>query len=135
MEAESGLQLNYRKALTCQITAFMEWKHLVRSIDPVVAVAHAYHGCVPLAVASSGSRCLVSAILEAIGVAGLFDAVITADDVRRNKPAPDVYLTACERLSVCPQDCIAYEDTDDGIRAASTAGMRVIDVRPALESR
>ena len=54
--------------------------------------------------------------------------------LRRAQPAPDIYLLAAERLGVRPGECVVYEDTDEGMSAALAAGMRVIDVRPALAS-
>ena len=50
----------------------------------------------------------------------------------RAKPAPDLYIVAAEKLGVPAQNCIAYEDTPEGRRAALDAGMRCIDVRPFL---
>lgn len=73
-----------------------------------------------------------------------FDAVCSADEVARGKPAPDVFLLAARKLGVAPHECIAIEDSANGIRAAKAAGMKVIavgnaegpaDVRlPSLES-
>jgi beta-phosphoglucomutase-like phosphatase (HAD superfamily) len=70
------------------------------------------------------------ASLEAVGILGLFDAVVTVEDVERGKPAPDLYLVALDRLRVAAADCVAYEDTDEGLAAAKAAGIRCIDVRP-----
>ena len=61
--------------------------------------------------------------------------LVTADDVRENKPAPDGYLHAASRLSFQPPDCVVFEDSTAGIRAARAAGMAVINVRETpLES-
>jgi sugar-phosphatase len=54
--------------------------------------------------------------------------VVTAEDVRRGKPAPDVYLLAAELLGVDPADAVVFEDAEAGIRAGLDAGMRVIVV-------
>jgi HAD superfamily hydrolase (TIGR01509 family) len=54
--------------------------------------------------------------------------------LRRAQPAPDIYLLAAERLGVRRGECVVFEDTDEGMSAALAAGMRVIDVRPALAS-
>jgi HAD superfamily hydrolase (TIGR01509 family) len=62
----------------------------------------------------------------------LFDALVTIEDVDRGKPAPDLYLLALNRLNVDPAECVAYEDTDEGVAAATSAGIRCIDVRPIL---
>ncbi len=57
---------------------------------------------------------------------------VTIEDVDRGKPAPDLYLMALRRLGVEPAECVAYEDTDEGIAAATAADIRCIDVRPIL---
>jgi len=54
--------------------------------------------------------------------AGLFDAVVTGDDVARNKPDPDIYLLAAERLGLPPAQCLVLEDTPPGVQAAAAAG-------------
>ncbi len=53
-----------------------------------------------------------------------FDAIITGDDIARNKPAPDIYLLGAERLGLAPGLCLALEDTPAGTQAAAAAGMR-----------
>lgn len=92
-------------------------------------VARAYAGSVPLAVASSGDRTVVAPTLEALSIAGLFEAVVTADDVVRSKPAPDLYRRAAAELGVACRTCVALEDTPGGLASAEAAGMKVIDVR------
>jgi HAD superfamily hydrolase (TIGR01509 family) len=81
-----------------------------------------------LGVASSSNRPLIELVLERAGVAGLFAAVVSSEEVPRGKPAPDVYLEAARRLETPPDQCAAIEDSSNGIRAAHAAGMRVIAV-------
>jgi beta-phosphoglucomutase-like phosphatase (HAD superfamily) len=110
---------------------FVELVELVTSNERVVAVARAHHGSVPMAVVSGGPRVAVEAALAGAGILGLFDAVVTVEDVERGKPAPDLYVTALDRLRVAAGDCVAYEDTDEGLAAAEAAGIRCVDVRSA----
>jgi HAD superfamily hydrolase (TIGR01509 family) len=58
-----------------------------------------------------------------------FDAIVSADDVTRHKPDPDVFLEAARRLGVEPRFCLVFEDTDPGIEAARRACMESVDVR------
>ena len=58
-----------------------------------------------------------------------FQAMVTADDVKHGKPAPDIFLEAARRIGVEPQFCRAYEDTDLGLQAIRSAGMDAVDVR------
>jgi HAD superfamily hydrolase (TIGR01509 family) len=82
----------------------------------------------PLALASSSNRELIDLALERLGVAELFRATVSSEEVGRGKPAPDVYLEAARRLGVDPTRAAAVEDSQNGIRAAKAAGMRVIAV-------
>ncbi|NUT57040.1 MAG: HAD family phosphatase [Thermoleophilia bacterium] len=79
-----------------------------------------------LGVASSSNRPLIESVLEHAGVAGLFDAVVSSEEVAGGKPAPDVYLEAMRRLGAEPARTAAIEDSANGIRAARAAGMRVL---------
>ncbi len=88
----------------------------------------ALSGRVPLAVASNGPEQLVRYGLTRIGLAAAFLAVISAEQLARPKPAPDVYLAACTALGVDPSDAVAIEDSMTGARAAASAGMIVICV-------
>jgi HAD superfamily hydrolase (TIGR01509 family) len=82
----------------------------------------------PLALASSSNRELIDLALELLGVTGHFRATVSSEEVPRGKPAPDVYLEAARRLGVDPKRAAAVEDSHNGIRAASTAGMRVVAI-------
>ncbi len=81
-----------------------------------------------LAVASSSSRRWVEGHLERIGALRAFHAVRCRDDVRQTKPAPDVYLAALEALGVSASQAVAFEDSPNGVRAATTAGIYTVAV-------
>lgn len=132
LTSETGRKFDHAAVRAAALDAYSRLVGVVEPHEPVAAVARAHHGRVPLAVASGGSRRGVEEGLRATGLRPLFDAVVTRDDVRYGKPAPDVYVLAAERLEVDPAHCVAYEDSDEGAAAALAAGMRVIDVRPAL---
>ena len=82
----------------------------------------------PLGLASSSNRPLIDLALEVMGVADLFQATVSSEEVERGKPAPDVYLEAARRLDVPPENVLAIEDSASGIRSAKAAGMRVIAI-------
>jgi HAD superfamily hydrolase (TIGR01509 family) len=82
----------------------------------------------PLGLASSSNRELIDAALEAAGIARYFRVTVSSEEVERGKPAPDVYLEAARRLGVAPERCAAIEDSQNGIRSAKAAGMRVIAI-------
>ena len=79
-----------------------------------------------LGVASSSNRTLIEKVLEQACIAGLFEAVVSSEEVAAGKPAPDVYLEATRRLGVEPGRAAAVEDSSNGIRAAHAAGLRVV---------
>jgi sugar-phosphatase len=81
-----------------------------------------------IALASNSPAELCELVLERLGFAGYFDTVVSVDDVERGKPDPDIYLLAARRLEVEPPECVAFEDTPTGARAALAAGMRVVAI-------
>lgn len=101
----------------------------VQEVAVIAEIAREWHGRVPMAVASNGHRKNVEATLRATKLLPLFDCIVAAEDVRQGKPAPDVFLEAARRMRVHPEDCVAFEDSDEGLEAARQAGMRVVDIR------
>jgi HAD superfamily hydrolase (TIGR01509 family) len=79
-----------------------------------------------LAVASSSNRELIDGVLRRLELSELFEVTVSSEEVARGKPAPDVYLETAHRLGLPPGRCAAIEDSASGIRAAHSAGMRVI---------
>jgi HAD superfamily hydrolase (TIGR01509 family) len=82
----------------------------------------------PLGLASSSNRPVIDAVLDASRLRACFAAVVSSEEVRRGKPAPDVYLAAAAALGVAARDCVAVEDSANGIRSARAAGARTIAV-------
>jgi HAD superfamily hydrolase (TIGR01509 family) len=82
----------------------------------------------PLGLASSSNREVFEEVLELAGLADCFRATVSAEEVPRGKPAPDVYFEAAARLGVAPERCAAVEDSHAGIRSAKSAGMRVVAI-------
>ncbi len=79
-----------------------------------------------LGLASSANRPIIELVLELADMGELFTVTVSAEEVARGKPAPDVYLEAARRLSIEPSHCAAVEDSTNGLRAAAAAGMLVI---------
>jgi HAD superfamily hydrolase (TIGR01509 family) len=82
----------------------------------------------PLGLASSSNRELIDLVLDLADLAAAFQTTVSSEEVPRGKPAPDVYLEAARRLAVEPARCAAVEDSQNGIRSAKAAGMRVVAV-------
>ncbi|MBK3577134.1 HAD family phosphatase [Streptomyces sp. MBT65] len=83
---------------------------------------------VPMAVASGSSPEAIEAILTGTGLDASLRTVVSADEVARGKPAPDVFLEAARRLGAAPADCVVLEDATPGAAAAHAAGMRCIAI-------
>jgi len=81
-----------------------------------------------LAVASSSYRANVARVLQGLGLETCFEVVAGGEDVKRLKPAPDVFLHVAHKLGVPPSACLALDDAEKGIVAAARAGMRSIAV-------
>ncbi|MBG0569078.1 HAD family hydrolase [Actinoplanes aureus] len=94
------------------------------SVEVVRALGARYR----LALASSSARILIDQVLETAGLTGEFEVTLSTEEVPRGKPAPDVYLTAVAGLGLTPADCVAIEDSSNGLRAAGAAGLTVIAV-------
>ena len=89
-----------------------------------------------IALASSTRQQVVTDELRDAGIIEYFDRIICGDMVSRSKPAPDIFLKACEELNVSPSDSYAIEDSYNGIRAAHAGGLHPImvpDLLPADE--
>lgn len=90
----------------------------------------------PRAVATSTERSRARRHLEEAGILHRFDAIVTRSDVSQGKPHPETFLRAAEALAIVPSNCLALEDSYNGVRAASAAGMMTVmvpDLLPATD--
>ncbi len=103
-----------------------------RGIEPLPGVkpflerlAEAGISCV---IGSSTQRLNITTTLERLGVASFFTDLVTAEDVSRGKPDPEVFQVCARRIGANPDECVVFEDAHVGIHAARAAGMRVVAV-------
>lgn len=95
----------------------------------VRALLHSLHATgVPMAIGSSTPRLNLDTAIKALGLEGLFSAVISGDDVKQGKPNPEVFLKAAAALGLPPARCIVIEDAVYGIEAALAGGMKALAV-------
>jgi HAD superfamily hydrolase (TIGR01509 family) len=97
-------------------------------VDGAAEAVRRLAGRWPLGLASSSNRPLIDLALDLMGVAELFRATVSSEEVDRGKPAPDVYLEAARRLGVKPENVVAVEDSASGIRSAKGAGIGVVAI-------
>jgi len=132
LSTEQGVPLDHHAVAHEKEAEYLPLIAEVAPITTVVGVAREFHGKIPLAVASGGTRKIIEQVLSHLGILELFDAVVTSEDVENQKPAPDIFLEAAKRIGVPAKFCRAYEDTDLGMQAIRAAGMEAVDVRDLL---
>ena len=131
-----GLPAEQAPGLIDEVVGLMH-KELQAQVDArpgAVELVERLRGRVRLGLASNSPRFLVDAALRSASFEDAFDAVVSADDVVNHKPAPDLYLLACERLGVQPSEALALEDTASGIASAKAAGLACIAVPQFAET-
>ncbi len=130
-----GLKMPIETVATRKENLYLAQIPQLKAIPEVLEHIKAEHGRIPFAVVSGSTRDSVVGSLTVLGLMDKFDAIVSADDYKHGKPAPDGYLLAAERLGVVPADCLVFEDTEMGIEAATAAGMASVKVPTALERR
>jgi beta-phosphoglucomutase family hydrolase len=124
-----GLTIDVEQVFHQKEALFIELQSEMKLIEAVVAFARrAVAQGRPVSVASGGPRDIVRHTLELMKLAELFPVVVTPEDVKHGKPAPDMFLLAAERMGVPPARCLVFEDAVPGIKAAEAAGMQWVHV-------
>lgn len=88
---------------------------------------------IKIGLATNAPAKLIPVVLEKLGIADFFECSCSSDNERQGKPAPDVYLTAANKLKVAPEKCVAFEDTVTGVTSANQAKMKSVVVPIAQE--
>lgn len=105
---------------------FESIKHEKINPDLLNLLKEAKENNIPCAVATSSISWRAEKILELLNVRSFFCVLISADDIKNHKPAPDVFLAAAQQLAVDPRECVVIEDAGNGIAAAKSANMKTI---------
>jgi len=129
---EQGRSLDHIAVAHEKEETYLQTLSQIEPIHAVVEIAKANHGRIPMAVASGGSQKIICLVLDQIKIRHLFDAIVTNEMVKNQKPAPDIFLEAARRIKVEPKACLAFEDTELGLQAIRSAGMEAVDVRESL---
>ena len=98
----------------------------VRPIASGVAAVRRAAARGPIAIASGSPREAIATLLEILDLNSVVATYVSCDEVPAGKPAPDVYLEACRRISIIPARSLAIEDSTNGARSAKAAGMTVV---------
>jgi len=132
---EQGRSLDHIAVAHEKEEAYLPLLPLVEPIHAVLEIAEANHGKIPMAVASGGTQRIIGMVLDHLKIRHLFEAIVTSEMVKNQKPAPDIFLEAARRIGVEPKFCRAYEDTDLGLQAIRAAGMEAVDVRKLRKNK
>lgn len=116
----------YREFIGNQLKVFPG----VKTVVPLLAARF------PLAIASGALRNEIETILAAIGLNDCFRAIVSAEDVAKGKPAPEIFFKSLQRINaqrtegrpIEPAECLVVEDSKEGIRGARRAGMKCLAV-------
>ncbi len=127
--SEAGLNEDVQRIVDFKESAYLESLPHIQPVEPVLDIARAYRGQIPLGVASGSTREMVNRTLGQLEIVEWFDCIVGAEDTEKHKPEPDVFLEAARRLGVDPSSCCVYEDTDTGMEAGRRAGMDCVDIR------
>jgi beta-phosphoglucomutase-like phosphatase (HAD superfamily) len=102
-----------------------------RLVAGAVAFIRRHRG-IPMAIASNAEAANVDFVLGTAGIRACFGCVVSGHDVPRPKPFPDIFLRAAALLDVPASNCVVFEDSDTGVKAAHAAGMRVVGLLTTL---
>ncbi|MBP7175178.1 MAG: HAD family hydrolase [Thermoclostridium sp.] len=101
-----------------------------RKLEPIDGIrnllAEAQKAGMKIGLASSSGRTFIEMILNRLGIIHYFEVIVSGEEVKNSKPAPDIFLKAAEFLKISPNNCLVIEDSQHGVRAAILAGMTCI---------
>ncbi|MEJ5327864.1 MAG: HAD family phosphatase [Candidatus Bathyarchaeia archaeon] len=107
----------------------------VRLFDGAIALLEQLQGRVKLGLASMNDRKVIAHMLKTTGTQGFFEVVLTAADITRSKPDPEIFLKCASKLGVSSERCVVFEDSIFGVKAAKASGMACIAVTTGVYSR
>ncbi len=100
----------------------------IKPVSAVMDLAKAYYTKLPMAVGTGSIRSDAEMALQDLGVAQMFEGLVTADDVNHPKPHPETFLRCASIIKIEPQYCQVYEDSPKGVEAALAGGMKVTNI-------
>jgi len=110
-------------------------KHLDKvSVNKLVSeIIYQNHGKIPMSVGTGGSKYVAEKTIRFLKMNKYIPHLITSDDVKNFKPAPDTFLKCAELMNIPPQNCLVFEDAINGLQAAKNAGMQFVNVLDTIQ--
>jgi len=128
--SERNLQLDVAETTMQTIQQEIPYFQSLEKIDPMPGLVNLLENLqesgIPMAVASSSDAAIIDIILDKSGLRKYFKHTVSSSEIGKSKPEPDVFLHAAKLLGVAPENCIVFEDSKNGIKAAKAAGMHCI---------
>jgi len=116
------------KLVARAVRARLKFLNGVKLFDGAFELLGALYNRIRIALATMSSRDAIDILLRERGLAKYFEVVISADEVLKPKPAPEIFLKCADKLGLDPKDCVVVEDSVFGVQAAKAAGMKCIAV-------
>jgi beta-phosphoglucomutase len=126
---------NVRRLVEKRIEAELEMSDQAKLKEGVCDLLRSLKGKVKLALASMNNKPVIDRMLMACELRGFFDVVLSADEVRKPKPNPEIFLKCASKLRLQPKQCVVVEDSVFGVRAAKAAKMSCIAVLSGAASK
>jgi len=128
LNRERGLNMPVEEVGHRKENLYYELLPKLQPVQEVLEHIEAMQGEIPFGVVSGSTRESVVASLTVVKLLDRFQTMVCAGEYKNSKPHPEAFLKASENLGVKPESCLVFEDTEMGIRAAQTAGMRWVKV-------
>ncbi len=128
MQEKYGVAFDLAKARRAKREIYGELLDGVQLVEGVGGILEGLYGKFRMAIASTTHRDYILRILKNTGIEKYFDAISSSKELDRGKPFPDVYLDAMDKLGVLPEECVAVEDSHNGIAAAKNASVKCIAI-------
>jgi len=113
----------------------IEMSRGINLFDGALQLLQSLQGKIKLGLASMNDRAVIEHLLKVMSVKRFFSVVVTADDVARSKPDPEIFLKCAGELKSSPERCVVVEDSVFGVEAAKTAKMKCIAVLTGVHSK
>jgi beta-phosphoglucomutase-like phosphatase (HAD superfamily) len=127
--ADFAVNLDLPSLVHDSVTLTVSLSSQARENPLVASIARQAAGRLPIAVVTNSEAAIANAFLSDTSLHDLFEFIVSREDARSPKPAPDLYQEAAMRLGISAEHCLVLEDSDEGIQAAASAGMSCLDVR------
>jgi beta-phosphoglucomutase len=124
-----------KRLVALKVRNEVEMSRGITLFDGALQLLQSLQGKIKLGLASMNDRAVIEHLLKVMSVKRFFSVVVTADDVARSKPDPEIFLKCAGELKSSPERCVVVEDSVFGVEAAKTAKMKCIAVLTGVHSK